>query len=85
MGEGLLALEATGILTQDADPGDTTLVDARNGFNDLIRLTMSCMVRHLWTEGSRFVFNNCYRHWVQLLLRHPANAPFIILSQEGFT
>ena len=39
-GEGILALEATGLLTQDAESGSTTIVDALNGFNDLIRLAM---------------------------------------------
>ena len=33
LGVGLLALEATEFLTQDADPGGTTLVDACNGLN----------------------------------------------------
>ena len=48
----LLALEATGLLTQDADPGGKTLVDSHNGFNDLSRLEMFCMVRNRWpAEG----------------------------------
>ena len=34
----LLTLESTGILTQDAEPGITTLVDACNSFNEMIRL-----------------------------------------------
>ena len=37
------ALEALEFLTQEAEPSGTTLVDARNGFNDLSRLEM------LWT------------------------------------
>ena len=37
-GEGLLALEATEILTQESDTGVTILVDARNGFNKMSRL-----------------------------------------------
>ena len=37
------ALGALEFLTQDAEPSGTTLVDARNGFNELIRLAM------LWT------------------------------------
>ena len=57
---GGVALEATGILTQDAEAGRTTLVDARNKFNKLSRLTMLWTVRHRWPAGSRFVFN-CYR------------------------
>ena len=45
-GEALLALEDTGILTQDADPGGTTLVDACDGFNKLIHLLILWKVRH---------------------------------------
>ena len=37
------ALEALEFLTQDAEPSGTTLVDARNGLNELSRLAM------LWT------------------------------------
>ena len=40
LGGRLLALVATGLLTQDADPGGTTLVDAFTGSNKLIRLEM---------------------------------------------
>ena len=50
----LLSLEATGILIQDAKPGGTTLVGARNGFNDLSRLAMLWTVRHCWPERTRF-------------------------------
>ena len=57
-----MELEATGVLTQDAEPGGTTLVDARNGFNDLIRLAMLWTVRHRWPAGSMFAFN-CYSNW----------------------
>ena len=39
-------------------------------------------VRHRWPAGARFAFN-CYRHWAQLLLRHPGEPPVIILSREG--
>ena len=38
VGGGLFALEATGILSQDAEPGGITLTDACNGFNELIIL-----------------------------------------------
>ena len=34
------ALEALEFLTQEAEPIVTTLVDARNGFNELSRLAM---------------------------------------------
>ena len=82
--EGVLVLEATGILTHDVEPGGITLVDAHNGFDELIRLAMLWTVRHCCPEGGRFALN-CYRHWVQLLLRRPGDAPLIILSREGVT
>ena len=34
------SMEAFKLLTQDAEPSGTTLVDARNGFNELSRLRM---------------------------------------------
>ena len=55
------ALEALEFLTQDAEPSGTTLVDAHNGFNELIRLVMLWTVRHRWPAGARFAFN-CYKH-----------------------
>ena len=58
-GGGVLSLEATGLLTQDAYPGGTTLVNALNGSNKLIHLAMLWMVLHYW-PGSRFTLN-CYR------------------------
>ena len=48
-------------LTEDTEPSGTTLVDARNGSNELSRLVMMCTVRHHWPAGARFAFN-CYRH-----------------------
>ena len=42
-GRTLRALEALEFLTQEAEPSGTTLVDARNWFNDLSRLEM------IWT------------------------------------
>ena len=79
-----MALEATGILTQDSDPGSTTLIDACNGFNNLIRLTMLWMVHQHSPVGARFEFN-CYMHWEQLFLRQTGGAPVILLIREGFT
>ena len=85
VGEGYLrAMGAIELLTQDEEPSGTTLVDARNGFNDLSRLTMLWTVQHRWPEGVRSAFN-CYRHWAQLLLRHPGEPPVTILSREGVT
>ena len=57
LGGNLLALEAIGILTQDADSGGTTLIDAPNGFNELIRLAMLWTVRYCWPAGAKFAFN----------------------------
>ena len=79
LGWSLLELEDTGILTQDAEPGGTTLVDACNGLNNLSCLAMLWVVHHCWPEESRFMFN-CYRHWAQILLRHPSDAPVILLG-----
>ena len=60
-----MALEDTGLLNQDADPSGTTLIDARNGFNELSHLAMLWTVRRCWMVGARFAFN-CYRHRAQL-------------------
>ena len=38
-----------------------TLIDARNGFNDLSRLEMLCTVRQHWPLGARLALNY-YRH-----------------------
>ena len=81
---GFLALKATELLTQDANPGGTTLVDFRNVFNKLIRLAMLWTLCHRWTAGDRFAFN-CYRNWAQLLLRQPGDTHVILLSREGVT
>ena len=52
-----VALVALELLTQDADPSETMLVDARNGFNELSRLAMLWTVRYRWPAGARFAFN----------------------------
>ena len=79
-----MALESTGLLTQDAEPGSTTLIDVRNVFNELSHLAMLWTVHNRFPVGARFKFN-CYRHWAQLLLHHPDDAPVIILIREGVT
>ena len=61
-----------------------TLVDARNGFNELSRLAMLWTVRHRWPAGARFAFT-CYKHWAQLLLHQSGEPSFKILSREGVT
>ena len=78
------ALGALEFLTQEAEPSSATLIDSRNGFNELSRLEMLWTVRHLWPVGARFTFN-CYRHWAQLLLRQPGEPLVTILSREGVT
>ena len=80
----LRALGALEFLNQDADPSGTTLVDARNGFNELSRLEMLRTVRKHWPEGAMFAFN-LYRHSAQFLLRQPGELPVTILSQEAIT
>ena len=83
-GRNQWALEALEVLTQDAELSGTTLVDARNGFNELSRLAILLTVQHRWPDGARFALN-CYKHWAQLLLRQPGEPPVTILSREGFT
>ena len=46
-----MALGALEFLTQDVEPSGTTLVDARNGFNELSRLEMMWAVWHRWPAG----------------------------------
>ena len=84
-GDGTIrALGALEFLIQDVEMIGTTLVDARNGFNELSRLAMLWNMWHRWTEGARFAFN-CYRHWAQLLLCQPGEPPVTILSRERIT
>ena len=52
-----MALEYTGFLTQDAEPDGTTLVDALNCFNKMIRLEMLWTVRQRCPEGVRSASN----------------------------
>ena len=77
-------LGALEFLTQDAEPSGTTLVDDRNGFNELIRLAMLLTVRNCWPAGARFSFN-CYLNWAQLLLQQMEDPPVTILGREEVT
>ena len=79
-----MALEDTGLLTQDEEPDGTTLIDACNGFNELCRLAMLWKVHYRWSAEVRFTFN-CYMHWAQILFRQPNDTPVIILTQKGVT
>ena len=78
------AQESLGFFIQDAESSRTTLVDACNGFNELIRLAMLWTEQHLWPEGERFVFN-CYSYWAQLLRRQSGEPPVKIRSIEEVT
>ena len=40
------------LLTQDAEPSRKTLIEAHNGFNELIRLAILWTVRHRWPTGA---------------------------------
>ena len=60
------ALGALEFLTQYTEQSGTTLVDARNGFNELSRLAMMGTVWYRWPVGARFVFN-CYSNWLLTL------------------
>ena len=71
-------------LMQEPDSGRTTLVDTHNCFNKLVYLEIMWTVRHRWPAGARFTFN-CYKDWVQILLIHPGDLPFVILIRERVT
>jgi hypothetical protein len=60
-----------------------TLVDARNGFNELSRYAMLWTARHHWSKGARFAFNY-YRHYARCLVRNPGSKPSL-LSRDGVT
>ena len=76
-----MALKATGLLTQEAEPVRTMLLDTCNGINDLSLLAMLWTVWHHWLEGVRFVFN-FYKHWVHLLLLQTGIPPITLLIRE---
>ena len=54
----LLDARATGWLTQEDIPGDTMIVDAQSGFNDLIRLAVLLAVRHYWPSIHAIIGRN---------------------------
>jgi len=69
----------------DMVPEALLLVDARNGFNELNRMSMLWTVRHRWAAGARFSFN-CYRHAATLIVRRPGGKNCAtVLSEEGVT
>eukprot|EP00957_Ditylum_brightwellii_P091720 6983774-Ditylum_brightwellii.AAC.1 len=56
------------------------LVDARNVFNELNRMTMLWHVKHVWPSSCRYAFNT-YRHWKILVVRGGK----CLYSKEGVT
>ena len=60
------------------------IVDAKELFNDINRVGIMWMVRHLWTYGAHFVFN-CYRHWSLLVIRNGNGTENFLHSKEGET
>jgi hypothetical protein len=73
-------------LQEDSEDGPEglTIVDARNGFNELSRYAMLWTVRHRWPKGAGFSFNS-YRHYTRYLVCSPGGEPSILLSREGVT
>ena len=69
---------------QESDTSSTSFIDARNGLNKLIYLTMMWTVRHFWTVGSTSAFK-LYKQWAQLLLCQPREPQFMLMSQEVVT
>ena len=53
----MIALGAIGMMTQESEPGGTTLVDSHNGSNELRRLTMLWTLRKIWELMVLFVSN----------------------------
>ena len=80
----MLALKSIGFQTLEAYMGGTAIIDARNGFNKLIRLTIMWTVRRCWPAGVKFVFN-FYKHWEKLFLRQLGSPPVTLLIREGVT
>ena len=68
--KNLVVARATGGINQGDLPGGTTLVDARNWFNELIHLSMIWRVLYRLLAGARF-FVKSYKYWAQLLLYLP--------------
>ncbi len=65
-------------------PKGLTLVDAKNGFNELSCYAILWTARHCWPKGVWFTFN-CYKHHARCLVRSPGGKPSILLSREGVT
>ena len=59
-----------------------TLIDSRNGFNELFCLVILWTVSHQWPSGARFALN-CCRNETQLVVRRPAALCYLLMSIEG--
>ena len=68
VGEAYVDLVERPLAERNDGPEGLTLVDAKNGFNEMSRYSMLWTVRHIWPKGARFAFN-CYRYSVQLIVR----------------
>jgi hypothetical protein len=65
---------------EEYGPEGLTLIDAKNGFNELSRYSMLWTARHQWPTGARFAFN-CYRHYARCIVRgSPGDESSILLS-----
>ena len=71
-------------LNKNNGPIGVSLVDARNGFNELKCLTMLYTICHLWSKGCYFSFN-CYCHQLLLIVRNREKLATILHSKEGIT
>ena len=61
------------------------LIDARNAFNELDRNMMLYVLRHIWPQGARFIFNS-YHHWSTILFHnHITGTATPIVSACGVT
>lgn len=60
------------------------LIDARNAFNSINRITMLYVIHHLWPSGARFMFN-LYKHWSVLVMRGQDGDVCVIDSREVVT
>ena len=68
--------------TEDLDHYGFLLIDARNAFNELQRISLLYHVRHLWPRAAKYVYN-CYSHHSTSIVRSLNGKVFTVYSQEG--
>ena len=74
------AIHAASDLFESSDESHGMLVmDAKNAFNSINRLSLLWNVRVLWPRASRFIFNT-YRGWASLIIK---GCDEILFSREG--